>query len=293
MVQLEPLRHHTRFAAASVLLVCGLVISPILDSGHSAAILNSGRVPSAPPRFEISWLRGQLRLAGHTVSSRHEVDLLQVAAGSYPEHEISLTFEPLGLVPDDWAASSIQTLYALAETLSAHAVLSANELVIRGVAGIRSGWPVRLEALRQSLPADIVVRTNVLLVADTFRLADSCSRVVAQFAPGPINFDKSSTEFRSSSYAVLDRTVAIARACRESTISITGHTDSSGDESWNERLSLERANTVATYIERRGIAAARLIVTGAGSSEPIAENDTSYGRSLNRRIEVVLGDAQH
>jgi outer membrane protein OmpA-like peptidoglycan-associated protein len=74
---------------------------------------------------------------------------------------------------------------------------------------------------------------------------------------------------------------------------ITGHTDSSGDESWNERLSLERANTVATYIEGGGIAATRLIVAGAGSSEPIAENDTSYSRSLNRRIEVVLGDAQH
>ncbi len=287
------MRHHTRFAAAALLLACGLAISPILDSGHSADILDSGRVPSAPPRFEISWLRGQLQLAGHTASRQHENDLLQVAAGSYPEHAISSTFELLRLVPDDWAANSIQTLYALAETLSAHAVLSANELVIRGVAGDRSGWPIRLEALRRSLPADIAVRTNVLLVADTFRLADSCSRVVAQFAPGPINFDKSSTKFRSSAYAVLDRTVAIARACRESTISITGHTDSSGDESWNERLSLERANTVATYIERGGIAATRLIVAGAGSSEPIAENDTSYGRSLNRRIEVVLGDAQH
>lgn len=285
-------QRHTRISTAALVLACGLAISPSLDTGHSAAADRSDVVRSQPPRFEISWLRGELRLSGHTFSGRHETGLLQVAASAYPAHTLFTTFKPLGVVPDYWTDTSIQTLVALAGTMSAHAILSVNELVIRGVIDRRSGWSSRLTTLRQSIPASIALHVDVLMVADDFRLADSCRRAVGQFSPGPIHFKKSGTEFRTSAYLPLERIVALANACRKAEISITGHSDASGDETWNQRLSLERAIAVADYIEQGGIARTRLIVAGAGSSEPVADNDTSFGRSLNRRIEVVLNSAQ-
>ncbi len=282
----------TTVSAAALFLACGLIVSPLLDTGHPGDLPQSQTVRRDLPRFEIFWLRGELRLAGHTMSGQHEKELLQVAADSYPNRAVSTTFEPFGLVPDYWADTSIQVLYALAETLSAHAVLSPDELIVRGVAGDRAAWSARLLALQQSLPANVELSTDMLIVSNEFRLADSCSQVVDQFAVGPIHFEKSSEIFRSSAYPVLDRIIAITHACDNSRVQIIGHTDTSGEEPLNLRLSLGRARAVANYIENAGIDPSRMTVTGAGSSKPLADNATSYGRSINRRIEVVLQSAQ-
>ncbi len=115
-----------------------------------------------------------------------------------------------------------------------------------------------------------------------------CARAFADHNPGPVNFDESTTTFRSSAVPVLQRIVALANTCRNAAIEITGHTDSSGDERWNVRLSLARAEAIADYLAQQGIAAERLIATGAGSSLPIAANSTRYGRGLNRRIEFAF-----
>lgn len=282
----------TTISAAALFLACGLIISPLLDTGHPEDLPESQTVRRDLPSFEIFWLRGELRLVGHTMSGQHEKDLLQVAADSYPNRVVSTTFEPFGPVPDYWADTSIQVLHALAETLSAHAVLSPDELIIRGVAEDRAAWLAHLLALQQSMPANVELSTDMLTVSNEFRLADSCSQALDQFAVGPIHFEKSSVAFRSSAYPVLDRIVAITYACDNSRIQIIGHTDTSGEESMNLRLSLGRARAVANYMENAGIDPSRMTVTGAGSSEPLADNATSYGRSVNRRIEVVLQSAQ-
>jgi OOP family OmpA-OmpF porin len=87
---------------------------------------------------------------------------------------------------------------------------------------------------------------------------------------------------------VLDKIIEVADDCRDSTIAITGHSDSSGNETWNRRLSVARAQAVADYITRGGITPARLLVEGLGSAVPIADNATAQGRSINRRIEFEL-----
>ena len=115
-----------------------------------------------------------------------------------------------------------------------------------------------------------------------------CARALSDHAAGPVNFDESATTFRSSAVPVLQRIVALANACRNAAIRITGHTDSSGDERWNVRLSLARAEAIADYLVQQGIAAERLIATGAGSSSPVADNTTRYGRGLNRRIQFAF-----
>lgn len=68
---------------------------------------------------------------------------------------------------------------------------------------------------------------------------------------------------------------------------IVGHTDTTGTTDGNQRLSEERARTVARLFAAAGIPAARIYYKGAGETRPIDSNDTALGRSRNRRVEVL------
>ena len=68
---------------------------------------------------------------------------------------------------------------------------------------------------------------------------------------------------------------------------IAGHTDADGSDSHNQDLSERRAKSVVAWLVAHGIEASRLTPVGRGESEPIADNDTSAGRALNRRVEVA------
>lgn len=71
-------------------------------------------------------------------------------------------------------------------------------------------------------------------------------------------------------------------------VSIVGHTDSVGSKAYNQQLSERRAQAVADYFKRMGVAESRLSVVGQGEEHPIASNDTTEGRALNRRVEVLF-----
>ncbi len=272
---------------AAVILVGGLAVSPLLGNSESTDTSIALLAPP-PPQFQIRRQRGQLTLSGHTISRRHEQDLLQIATSSYSEEPVITNFRPLGVVPRYWEDMTIELLYLLAESASAQAELSANEIRIRGITVDHVSWQSQFDALKTTLPSHVSLTVDILPVDPAVSTAEVCTRAFVAFEPGAINFEESSTNFRSSAYPRLDRVIALANACGDSEISITGHTDSSGNASRNQHLSLQRANTVGDYIVDGGIDRARLLVAGAGSSVPIADDSTRYGRSLNRRIEITL-----
>ena len=68
---------------------------------------------------------------------------------------------------------------------------------------------------------------------------------------------------------------------------VVGHTDTSGDESYNQVLSQKRAKSVATYLVSKGVKADALRFIGRGSKEPLVSNDTSEGRIQNRRVDIL------
>jgi outer membrane protein OmpA-like peptidoglycan-associated protein len=74
----------------------------------------------------------------------------------------------------------------------------------------------------------------------------------------------------------------------DSQLLIVGHTDSKGDNSYNQSLSQRRSNAAAAYLASQGVDRARLSATGKGESEPIATNDTDAGQAQNRRVEVAI-----
>jgi peptidoglycan-binding protein ArfA len=76
----------------------------------------------------------------------------------------------------------------------------------------------------------------------------------------------------------------------DSHIDIEGHTDSTGSEETNLKLSRERAAAVGDFLVTQGIAQTRMTTKGLGPADPVASNDTAEGRAKNRRVEIVLAN---
>ncbi|MCY1722841.1 OmpA family protein [Prolixibacteraceae bacterium Z1-6] len=74
----------------------------------------------------------------------------------------------------------------------------------------------------------------------------------------------------------------------ETDVTINGHTDNTGSREVNERLSLERAQSVVYFLTQNGIPTSRMSATGMAFDQPIADNSTAAGRQQNRRVEVFI-----
>ncbi|WP_454833886.1 OmpA family protein [Pseudomonas lini] len=71
-------------------------------------------------------------------------------------------------------------------------------------------------------------------------------------------------------------------------VRVDGHTDASGQESYNQQLSLRRAKSVGKVLAAVGIKEENIQLRGLGSSKPVASNDTAVGRTENRRVSIVV-----
>ena len=71
-------------------------------------------------------------------------------------------------------------------------------------------------------------------------------------------------------------------------VTVVGHTDSTGADSYNQQLSERRARAVLDELVRLGVPYARLSAVGRGEYEPRADNTTAAGRSQNRRVEILV-----
>jgi OmpA-OmpF porin, OOP family len=102
-------------------------------------------------------------------------------------------------------------------------------------------------------------------------------------------FDFDSDRIRPEGTERLDELIAdLKEFPRVGTVSIVGHTDSTGPAEYNEGLAERRANAVREYMIQQGIEADRIEALGRGEAEPIATNETREGRQLNRRVEIEI-----
>lgn len=95
-------------------------------------------------------------------------------------------------------------------------------------------------------------------------------------------------ELLAASRTELDKVVQLMEENPTLAIRLDGYTDSVGTSAHNEKLSLSRAQAVVSYLEGKGISAARMTARGNGARDPVASNDTEAGRALNRRTELVI-----
>ena len=110
---------------------------------------------------------------------------------------------------------------------------------------------------------------------------------------GDLLFATGRSELRGGAVRNLDQLAVFLREYPERTAIIEGHTDSVGSASSNRTLSERRADSVKAYLVRQGVDPNRLQTTGRGQDYPVAGNDTASGRQQNRRVEIIISDADN
>lgn len=119
--------------------------------------------------------------------------------------------------------------------------------------------------------------------------ANGLDCVKVTFGENGIKFATNSSTLNDAAKAELAKFAGVLKNNTDCDVAIYGHTDSSGNDAINLPLSKKRAESVSTYLNTCGVAAAQVKdVQGLGSSIPAGDNSTAAGKALNRRVEVYL-----
>ncbi len=105
-------------------------------------------------------------------------------------------------------------------------------------------------------------------------------------------FGVNSSALKAGSYDELNRVARVLNQYPQTTITIAGHTDSTGSGEYNQKLSERRAGAVKNALVGMGVNPARMTAVGYGETRPIADNNTESGRQMNRRVEILINPQQ-
>lgn len=108
--------------------------------------------------------------------------------------------------------------------------------------------------------------------------------------PDGVTFATGSSTINSTFRETLDRVAASLRQYPNSIVDVYGYTDSTGSDAFNQRLSEQRAQAVSSYLTSQGVASSRIRWQGFGENPQYfkGDNNTEYGRALNRRVEIKI-----
>jgi outer membrane protein OmpA-like peptidoglycan-associated protein len=131
---------------------------------------------------------------------------------------------------------------------------------------------------------------NLAGVKDNFGCPEVKAEVKQLFkkALNGIQFASGKATIMKRSYPILNDVVKVMKENPTYNLSIVGHTDSSGDSEKNLKLSQDRAASVKDYLIMKGVDASRIRTDGKGDTEPVADNETVQGRTLNRRVAFEI-----
>ncbi len=155
--------------------------------------------------------------------------------------------------------------------------------------GIRAEAPNKISE-SQSLDLTGVTEDRTIDVRD-FTLANIRVAPIEEDVTVVLNnvfFDFDKAVLKRESFPELNRIAEMMKERPDMQIEVSGHTDSMGPEAYNQTLSQRRARAVVTYLAEQGINTGRLKVEYFGESKPIDTNETSEGRSKNRRVEFKI-----
>lgn len=146
---------------------------------------------------------------------------------------------------------------------------------VGGAAGAVIGHQMDQQAkeIKQNIPGAVVERVG--------------EGIQVTFASGLL-YDFNSDAVKGTAGENLRKLAASLAKYPNTELLIAGHTDSQGDEGYNQRLSERRASSAASYLAGQGVTRARLHTRGLGEMEPVADNDSDAARQRNRRVEVAI-----
>ena len=145
-----------------------------------------------------------------------------------------------------------------------------------------NSWTARLDALKAELESS--TKGTGLVISQT---ADNQLHVVI---PNELSFDTGRANVKRNLAQVLDKVAEGLKSATTASLRVVGHTDSTGSEEGNERLSVSRADSVRNHLVGRGVSTTVITTDGRGSREPLADNGTAAGRAQNRRVEIFVAE---
>ena len=145
-----------------------------------------------------------------------------------------------------------------------------------------NSWTARLDALKAELESS--TKGTGVVISQT---ADNQLHVVI---PNELSFDTGRANVKRNLAQVLDKVAEGLKSATTASLRVVGHTDSTGSEEGNERLSVSRADSVRNHLVSRGVSTTVITTDGRGSREPLADNGTAAGRAQNRRVEIFVAE---
>ncbi|HEY4541766.1 MAG TPA: OmpA family protein [Noviherbaspirillum sp.] len=163
---------------------------------------------------------------------------------------------------------------------------AAKGAVLGGAAGAIVGniWSSRMEQQKRAM--EQATQGTGVEVSQT---ADNQLKLEI---PSDISFATNRADIQPNFRPILDRFASSLTAHPATNVTIIGHTDSTGSDAVNNPLSLNRAGSTRDYLVARGVSPQRINIDGRGEREPVASNDTDYGRAQNRRVEIYVAEPQ-
>ena len=156
--------------------------------------------------------------------------------------------------------------------------------VIGGAVGAGAGAIIGNKMDKAKKAAQQVENAKVETVKDT----NGLDAVKVSFDSG-ILFATGKADLSTEAKNSLVQFSKVLNENKDCDIAIIGHTDITGTDAINQPLSVNRANSVSTYLKSCGVSASQIKrVEGQGSTNPVADNSTEAGRKLNRRVEVYM-----
>jgi outer membrane protein OmpA-like peptidoglycan-associated protein len=102
------------------------------------------------------------------------------------------------------------------------------------------------------------------------------------------SFDINRADIKPEFKPTLNKVAEVMQSDARQSIRVVGHTDNVGSDDTNQKLSERRARAVGDYLSSRGVAASQITTEGRGEREPRTSNNTTDGRTQNRRVEIYL-----
>jgi OOP family OmpA-OmpF porin len=229
-------------------------------------------------------------LTGYVPDNNVHAAIATAAARKFFSEKVADNLKASVGAPSGFASVVVPALGALSRLSTGTLVVSDREVKLSGDALYDAAAVQIRSSLAKDFPQgwqfkdDISVKPAAAPVDATV-----CQQLFSDLlAKGTIRFVSGRATIDPDSAGLLDRLIETALRCPTADIEVAGHTDATGEDSFNQALSEKRAEAVVDYLVKAGLPANRFMAVGYGSARPVATNDTDDGKAQNRRIDFMV-----
>jgi OOP family OmpA-OmpF porin len=239
------------------------------------------------PLLECSWIGGVFTLKGTVASEGEKSQILRRAREIYGYRKV---MDILKVNNETASATWLPGVLSLLPLMSkgvdnAYLKVEGKEIILKGEVATEERKAIVIKEAQAGAGPALQVVDQLHVAGEEAKVQSSMNEQIA----GPtIEFNAGSAAISPHGVMLLDVLVLILQSAPQTRIEIGGHTDNTGDPSYNLDLSRRRATAVRKYLISQGVAEKRLTAVGYGQEKPIADNSTPEGRLKNRRIEFKI-----